>query len=196
MNLNPVEKARQRILLINWKYDDPYKEGSHRLLFDEFLRRSAMLAKAVGLLDDSENGWLMYDYAVFFDSSLELEEEEIDALAAELQVNGYPSWYAERVCVYFLHWVAVENHPDVVEQTLLNPYEPLIMLYERGGTFRRDKDGTWEFTFTAFFIDPPGNYLSRAPVVDLNDESLLDSVDEEFEKSRKEELRKYSEIEK
>jgi hypothetical protein len=196
MNLNPVEQAKHRVLSINWKYDNPCKEGSHRLLFNEFLRREALAAQATGALNTQSYlelvdkypafidmpgvGWLMHDYAAFFDPSLKLEDEEIHALAEELQVKGYPFWYSARVCVYFIHWAAVQDHPTVMQQHLLNPYEPLIMLYERGGTFRRDKDGTWEFASTAYFIGSASSYLVSTPVADLKDEDSLNLADKAF----------------
>jgi hypothetical protein len=179
MNLNPVEQAKQRILSINWTSDDE-KEGSHRLLFSEFLRRAALIAKVVGILDTPRTGWPLLDYAIFFDASLELEDEEIEALARKLQVKGHPSWYAWSVCVYFIHWVAIQEHPTVMHHQLLNPYEPLIMLYERGGYFRRDKIGTWEFASTAYFIGSASSHLGSMPVADLKDETSLNRADEAF----------------
>jgi hypothetical protein len=180
MSLNSIEQAKSRIISINWKYNDPAKEGSHRLLFKEFLRRTALVAELVGLLDIRGSGWPMLDYAAYFDADLELEDKEIEAFAGELHVNSFPYWYSERVCVYFMHWMAVEDHPEVINHNLLNPYEPLIILYERGGNFRRDKDGTWEFSSTAFFIGSSSSHLSSTPVVEL-DEGSLNQADKDFE---------------
>lgn len=179
MNLNSIEQAKHRILSIDWEYNDRAKEGSHRLLFNEFLRRAALVAEVVGILDLLGTGWPMLDYAIYFDSSLELEDEEISRLAKKLQIDGYPSWYSERVCIYFMHWVAVLNNPEVTRHNLLNPYEPLVVLYERGGTFRRDKIGTWEFASTAYFIGPASSHLNSIPVIEF-DEDSFDRVDEEF----------------
>jgi hypothetical protein len=180
MNLNEIEQAKSRINSINWKSDDPYKEGSHRLLFKEFLRRAALLAEFFGLLDVPGTGWPMLNYAAYFDSSLELEDEEIDILAEKLQVNGFPLWYSQRVCIYFIHWVTIQNKPEVVEKNIPNPYEPLLILYERGGTFQRDKIGTWEFSSTAFFIGISSSHLGSTPVVEL-DEASLNQADKDFE---------------
>lgn len=189
MSLNKIDQAKKRINSINWKYNDPHKEGSHMLLFKEFLRRAALLAELFEILDVPGTGWPMLNYATYFDSSLELEDEEIDALAEELHVGGFPFWYSSRVCIYFIHWIIIQDRPEVVAVNIPNPYEPLLTLYERGGTFQRDKDGTWEFSFTAFFIGSSSSHVSSIPVIEL-DETSLENVEKEFERNRQEVMAK------
>jgi hypothetical protein len=183
MSQAKIEQAKKRVSSINWNYGAVVKEGSHILLFKEFLRRAALLVESFGTLDIPGSMWPILDFAAYIDSSLELDDDEIDSLAEELQVKGYPSWYSKRVCTYFLHWETIQDKSEVIELNLPNPYEPLIILYERGGIFRRDNDGSWEFHHAAFFVGEHNSYLNEAPVVKLDDDSL-NQADNEFEASR------------
>ncbi|MFI9363951.1 hypothetical protein ACIG5E_23285 [Kitasatospora sp. NPDC053057] len=75
-----------------------------------------------------------------------------------------------------VQWAALTSAPGVQLRPLPDPFEPLLRLYERGGS---------GFSFANGFIDfgmimvPRGNFrkhLSLAPVVGLDDRAL-DAVD-------------------
>jgi hypothetical protein len=184
MTQSKVEQAKSRVMAIDWEKRDWLKTGSNLLLFKEFLRRVVLAAEAIGLFKGTGAGWLMGNHAAFFNPSLELEAEEIDELAEELQIpDVYTSWYVKRFCIYYIHWAMVEDYPEVQQHNLLNPYEPLIILYERGGRFRRDKDGTWEIDSLGYCIQRPSYYLQASPFTELYNEELLDQIDKDFANS-------------
>jgi hypothetical protein len=191
---NNLEQAKERIKAINWKYDDRYNSiaGSSMFLVKEFLRRAALCAEIFGLINLPGSGWPILDYAAYIDPLLKIEEEEdefypvhdeLDAQAEVLHVNCL-SLQTKRVCVYFVHWAEVKDRPKVIEHDLVDPYEPLIVLYERGGNFRRDHSGVWEYHHTSGFpVYTPSDHLSSTPIIEL-DETSLDRADEEFKISQ------------
>jgi hypothetical protein len=191
--LNNLEHARERVKSINWEWKSDYKAGSSKLLLMEFLRRAALWAEVFNLIDVPGTGWPLLDYAAYVDSSLKINEDnddfdELSAQAEELLVDGSPSFYTKRVCVYFVHWALVKNKIEVTKYNLPDPYEPLIVLYERGCRFQRDHTGVWEYHNTSGFpVRSAIYYLSSEPIIEL-DEASLDQADEDFERSRKQEI--------
>jgi hypothetical protein len=89
MSLAKIEQAKKRISSINWNCGVVVKEGSHILLFKEFLRRAALLVESFGTLDIPGSMWPILDFAAYIDSSLELDDDEIDSLAEDFQVKGW-----------------------------------------------------------------------------------------------------------
>jgi hypothetical protein len=187
-----IELAKERIRSIDWKWNETkYSSiaGSSYFLLQEFLRRAALWAEAFGLIDVPGTGWPMIDYASYVDPSLKIDDsgdsDEVLPEAEKLQVD-HLSWYERRVCVYFVHWAAVKDRSEVTKYSLPDPYEPLIVLYERGGSFRKDHSGVWEYHNTSGFPACSANYyLSSEPIVEL-DKVSLDKADEDFERSREE----------
>jgi hypothetical protein len=180
-----MKLARERVKAIRWVWDGDSKAGSSMLLLEEFLRRAALWAEVLGIIDLPGTGWPLIDYSTYIDSSLKIDEDnddfdELSAQAEELLVEGSPSYYAKKVCVYFVHWAMIKDRPEVTIHNLPDPYEPLIVLYERGCNFRRDHTGVWEYHNTSGFPVRSASYhLSFDPIIELNQISL-NRADEEF----------------
>ena len=64
-------------------------------------------------------------------------EDEVIALSQRLQA-GHLSFQMRHTCFYYLRWEAIKYHPAVQPLNLPDLYEPLIVLYERGGWFRME----------------------------------------------------------
>lgn len=106
-------------------------------------------------------------------------EDRILALRQHLRGSKHAvSWQMERCLLWHLRWVTLAADPAVVECDLPAPYEPAVVLYERGGWFQRHHG---EFIFYPLGGIQPGSTAQRAdpePVVSL-DPIELDRIDAE-----------------
>ncbi|MBL1179337.1 hypothetical protein [Pantanalinema sp. GBBB05] len=128
-----VISVYQRILAITWQPDDSQID-IHIALMHEYLRRSSLWAKALNC-----NGRVtpFFDIADRVAPDVRAEPEIVEALLRHLKqipLNGL----VQRTCEWALHWAAISDTSQVKQLTLPEPYEPLLVLLERGGTFRRE----------------------------------------------------------
>jgi hypothetical protein len=186
--------ALDRVLRIEWRHD-PARLGSHVALMKEYLRRAAAVAEALGLTAD----WPWFDAAarltlpgvdrrrlpgrVFLDPEPQYDGPGADPLedrviAFNVRLNADPpaeGVYARRTCLWYIRWAAVKGHPALAPLGLPDLYEPLIVLYERGGQFRLEHayidlgDTMLAISFR--------NALALAPLPSL-DAQVLDRLDE------------------
>ncbi len=150
--------AIERIGRIAWKRD-PAKLGSQEVLMREYLRRSAVVAVALGGTAD----WPWDDAAVrltlpgidphllpgyvFLDPEPQYRgpgtdplEDKIIALNGTVNAAGtFKSSYAWNSCLWYIRWEAVKNHPALRPLNLPDLYDPLITFHERGGWFRPEQ---------------------------------------------------------
>ena len=166
------------------------------LLVKEYLRRAALWALAI----DCAEGWLFFDIArqmasqhgderplpacSLLDSPPERGgadplEERIFALRQHLRGPGHAvSTQMEQSLLWHLRWVTIAADPAVAGLGLPAPYEPLVVLYERGGWFQM-RHGDFEFYPLGSLH--PGSAAHRAdpePLVSL-DPVALDQMDED-----------------
>lgn len=143
---------------------------SRTLLMKEHLRRAAVWA---GLLQHTGR-WPFFDIAAAADPAVRADP----ALVADVQrrLDAVPvSGPALRSCVWALHWAELATvRPDAVAAGP-DPYEPLLVMFERGG----------DFTLSTGSIDvdiagvPPRTaeeYRGREPLASL-DTAYLDEAD-------------------
>ena len=60
---------------------------------------------------------------------------DVDSAMADLRG---PFGVLRSVCRWFLEWETVRESREIVGLDLLHPYEPLIVMFERGGQFQRE----------------------------------------------------------
>jgi hypothetical protein len=124
------EATLARLLAVKWKDESAFDHRSARMrLMREFLRRSAWWAEQFGAPDR----WPFYDIAESVAPRV-IVPEDLSARLEELIRTriGWPG--AAVVCRAALHWAAVldaDAKPDGGE----DPYEPLLLFFERGGLF-------------------------------------------------------------
>lgn len=169
-----TKKAIERILAINWEPDDT-RVGSHIALLQEYLRRAALWAKVLNCTEQ----WPFFDIAaiaVGVDPSQRADNAQIEALRDYFSATPfYVVGIIEKTCEWFLHWQVVKNQEKVRKFNLPDPYEPLILLYERGGIFSTEH-GFFNFTAASF---PRGTWTQHdrdLPVVEL-ESAALDRLD-------------------
>lgn len=173
MQAGPAESMMTRLTAINWT---DYEAGdrhavSRTLLMREFLRRAALWVEHLG----GSDRWPFLDIAERIDPSVRADEKIIEQLE-EFMSDHVPEYNARRVCRAAVHWATLRESTHLELPDLDDPYEPLIMLYERGGVFfvengvadfeqlRRVPLRSWQAN------------VAREPVVQL-DRSVLDALD-------------------
>ena len=152
--LAAIERCRK----ITWQQDSS-RLGSQVALMREYLRRSAVIAETLG----EEKSWRWDDYTirlllplsvrcslpayVFLDKEPRYErpgvdplEDKIIALNNDMSESRFNTGlYGRTVCWWYIRWASVKNHRSLVSMRLLDPYEPLIIFFERGGWFQREQ---------------------------------------------------------
>ncbi|MEP7288560.1 MAG: hypothetical protein ABI947_22640 [Chloroflexota bacterium] len=134
-----VESTLQRLLTVNWKADYArYK--SHKALLHEYFRRTALWAKA--LVATAE--WPIIDLALHIDPSIRAEKAILDRWRQHLDHTENDKRVPpemEFILEAALHWASVEDKQLTGTFNLPQPYEPIILMYERGGFFYRSHEG-------------------------------------------------------
>lgn len=165
-----TDTALERILAIKWEPDDS-RVNSHIALLREYLRRAALWAKALDCIDE----WPFFDVAAHLDS-VDADETKVKVLKTHFtQTPFYVAGIIEKTCKWFLEWDSVKNSPKVNEFTLPEPYEPLILMYERGGIFSTEH-GFFDFTVGSFPRGKRQQYEQIMPLLKL-DARTLDRLD-------------------
>ncbi|MFF8831884.1 hypothetical protein [Streptomyces sp. NPDC015131] len=127
-------RVMDRLHAIPWEADFDVSlrhARSRALLMREYLRRAAHWARAYG----AEGVWPFFDIAEYVDpSSIALDGE----VSAELEEYihrrvGTPS--IRRVCRGAVHWAAVRTQTKVRLPDVPDMYEPLLLMFERGGGY-------------------------------------------------------------
>jgi hypothetical protein len=154
--------------------------GSRLALMREYLRRSAMWAQALGCLDR----WPFFDIAVAADPSAKLDDESVEAVLAGLEGRGLRP-IDERVIPYMLNFTTLRDWP----QGLPDPFEPLLMVYERGGSFGRESGLILIGHGDGVPARHPEMHANRAPEPDLSP-AALDALDRVWEERREEAARR------
>lgn len=166
-----ADTALERILAIKWEPDDT-RVDSHIPLLREYLRRAALWAKALDCTDE----WPFFDVAAHLCPLDTADQTKIEALNTHFtQIQFYATGIIEKTCKWFIHWECVKNLPKVSEFTLPEPYEPLIIMYERGGIFSTEH-GFFDFGVASFPRGQWKQYDQTIPLLEL-DAKTLDEID-------------------
>ncbi|MFK0257442.1 hypothetical protein [Streptomyces sp. NPDC090445] len=104
--------------------------ASRALLMREYLRRSALWAQACG----AEAAWPFFDVAEHLDAGAARTPPDV---AAELEdlLNGLAPASLRTTCRAAVRWAAVRDAGQEPAGGLPDPYEPLLLMYERGGGY-------------------------------------------------------------
>lgn len=167
------EKMLGRLLAVDWTNAASLDHVQSRArLMREYLRRSAWWARAL----DAVAEWPFFDIAAHIAPEVQVPEHLTRQLEDLISTRiGWPS--VARVCRAALRWAALADARNPPDYGLDDPYEPLVLLFERGGGFTTehgfiDLDGvsihrrTWQ------------DHLAAEPIVALT-HSALDALDAE-----------------
>ncbi|MEU5048286.1 hypothetical protein [Streptomyces sp. NPDC021096] len=126
----------QRLRAIDWEDEDaPYDHAESRAaLLREHLRRTALWALAF----KAELSWPYIDLAKLIDPTVRADDEVLAELKDYLDEEvGWPQ--VEATLVGAVHWAAFRSGTQITLPDLDDPYEPLLLMYERGGWFHHRK---------------------------------------------------------
>ncbi|MFF2726518.1 hypothetical protein ACFVS9_01240 [Streptomyces sp. NPDC058008] len=131
MTDKPSRIVLGRLQAINWA-DDSAAFGhphSRALLMREYLRRAALWAKAY----DAEPSWPFFDIAEHVDAGITTPPDVVDELEGLLEELAPAS--LRTTCRGAVRWAALQEARSDLLTNLPNPYEPLLVMYERGGGY-------------------------------------------------------------
>lgn len=171
---DPLALALEELRGIEWR-EDLYRR-SHVLLLQEFLRRTALWATALASADD----WPLFDIARRIAPTLQFSEEVLDEIIRSKPLfNPSRHSLARVVCLWHLNWANLcrDSFESVEPFDLPSPYEPLTLMFSRGGTALQVHKGDLTMgTISASIRTIAPTHLAPEPVC-LLDEATLNKFD-------------------
>lgn len=174
MNDERIAQTVARAQAIRWDQPDrDAREGSQIALMFELLRRMALWADALRCAEE----WPFFSVVeqMARGSSLARSILAQPALASiEEAFDGWPS-YPRRICSWFVQWSAIEGTGEVHAFGLPAPYEPAILMFERGGLFHIE-NRMFQFGLPSFPVGTLARSLGKTALA--LDEATLAREDE------------------
>lgn len=145
-------------------------ERSRGYLMKEYLRRAAWWAQAT-----RSQEWPFFDIAATVNPAIRADSSLVERALADLQAKrqGVP---VQRACVRALHFAALLDSGADLPAAPMQPFEPLVVMFERGGGFRVESGGLIEVDTLGIRTGTLEENLSPDPVVAL-DKASLDALD-------------------
>jgi hypothetical protein len=130
-----ADRVLERLLAVEWDDDKgAFKHRASRVrLTHEYLGRMARWVEVLGAFP--QNRWPIVDLAKAVDPSKAADPaqlEELERAGGDYFTVEVLQWAAE--CA--LHWATLGDLPEQRFPELDDPFEPLLLLLERGGGFR------------------------------------------------------------
>lgn len=156
-------RTAERLCAVEWGGDFRHSR-SRALLLREYLRRAALWAEALGGTDE----WPFFDIAARVDPMV-----RADQAAVERVTRCLPAVVADikKTCVWAVHWAALRAARPAELPDLDDPFDPLIVLYERGGDFTLE-NAFIEVDYARIRMLGWRDHLFRQPLVGLDPVSL------------------------
>lgn len=153
------------------QYDHVYSRAS---LMTWYLRRSLQWASQL----ECEENWPFFDIAACIDPNLELDEDLVHDVVASLPPTLPQLALIIRTIRWILKFETLLGGGLADLTSLSHPFEPLILMYERGGAFSRDGAGFVEVDGVSIAVHYEGRSRFRAPKPILAfDSETLDGLD-------------------
>ncbi|GAA0479058.1 hypothetical protein Aca07nite_68340 [Actinoplanes capillaceus] len=125
-----VHAMAARLHAVNWKRHG-HRCWSKSALLHEYFRRAAQWATTY----ECDTPVPFFDIAACVDPKVRADPQVIDDLLDE--VDG--GWDVDHVIPFVLHWAALLATPGIdLPADLEDPFEPLILLFERDGGFHTE----------------------------------------------------------
>ncbi|MFE6775661.1 hypothetical protein [Streptomyces sp. NPDC057702] len=170
-----MRDVAERLLSVDWTDEDKAARHapSRSRLFREYLRR---LALQVERFEGEVPDWPYTDLVRLFSPEKHAEGSgSVEQIVREISDRG-AQLRVEYLCRSALHWARVKNSHDVINEDLPDPFEPLLMLFERGGGFVVE-NGVADFEFIHVRLGRWQDHVARTSVTSL-DESALRELDD------------------
>lgn len=129
-----VNAALERLLKIEWAYIEG-RDKSQLKLMTQYLGRAALWTDRL----KSDGSWPFYDIGDYLAPDIHVPEEFSQRLknySDYLVSQGrYRNSRPKLVCEWYLRWEAIRETGRASKYELPDPYEPLVLMFERGGSF-------------------------------------------------------------
>ncbi len=128
----------EELLAVDWQFRlDRF--ASYKLLFMEYLWRQALWMHTLKPVEQAV--FPFADWAWQFDSSVAVDWHLRNALFEHLRPTN--STFLRGLLLLAVKWSAIRDHPAIEALELPDPYDPLLVFYQRGGTFYYNAE--WKF---------------------------------------------------
>lgn len=139
-------------------------------LMKEYLRRAAWWAKITGA-----SGFPFFDIAAAVEPAVRADPQVIERVVAHLTA-GLHGMTVTRACVNALHFAALLDARVPLPQAPGKPFEPLLLIVERGSSFRVEGSGLIDVGMLGVRAGTVAENLQAEPCVQL-DQLTLDMLD-------------------
>lgn len=160
-----VAGLAERVLAIQWQ-EAPEKTRSRGYLMKEYLRRAAWWAKAT----DSQQ-WPFFDIAAAVDPGVRADSAIVERVTEQLK-KRLQGVIVTRTCVNALHFAALLDAEVALPESLPPPFEPLLVMFERGGGFHVEGSGLIDVDTLGIRAGMLDENLLSEPIVQLDDVAL------------------------
>src|SRR5690625_4618710 len=138
-----------RIISFEWP-ERRDKRHSQADLMSEYLRRAAWSSC------EHETPWPFFDFANAINPDVRAAPQLVEAVKDS--VPPYLHFMVPHTCEWSLHFAALQEvDPESVQ--LANPFDPLLLMYERGNPFTLDASGFIEVDFIGVPKGSRGDHL-------------------------------------
>lgn len=162
-----VRAMAARLHAVNWERNGN-RCWSKAALLREYFRRTAQWALAY----DCDTRVPFFDIAACVDPAVRADPQVIDDLLDE--VDG--GWDVDQVIPFILHWAALRATPAIdVPAGLADPFEPLLLLFERDGGFHTE-NGEVNLEYLAVPMRGWRESAGNAPMLSFAPD-VLDEID-------------------
>jgi hypothetical protein len=128
-----VQAMADRLGAIDWERHGD-KAWSKAALLKEYFRRAARWSNTYGC--DTRTPF--FDIAACVDPEVRADQVVLDEVRKKVGRGG---WDVRHVTPFVLHWAALRAAPGInFPADLEDPFEPLILLFERDGGFHTEND--------------------------------------------------------
>ncbi|WP_350275967.1 hypothetical protein [Kribbella sp. HUAS MG21] len=165
-----ARRMAERLAAVQWDDDAAYEHRRSRgRLTREFLRRTAQWSLTVG----AEEGWPFSDLAGALDPEVAVDPALLDAVQiGAASAGAFP--VRPEAARLMVRWAALGELPRQRFPQLSDPYEPLLVLFGRGGGYSLSH-GSIELGYGSFPILSVAERAALEPVP--IDEATLDALD-------------------
>ena len=165
----------QRILAVEWELHDE-AVASHMKLLKEHFRRMVLWAKQLNCV----KVWPYFSVAIRLDPTSKVDEEDVRMLRKHLKDRGVYSPLMIGQLQHSLQWDIIPDNLRTTFSALPDPYEPLLVMYERGGIFSLEDGFLIRVSERLGFSKGQWSDFDKStPYVEL-DKASLDSLDLEW----------------
>ncbi|MFD9688047.1 hypothetical protein ACFWXO_20070 [Kitasatospora sp. NPDC059088] len=180
MSKSLTDAVMERLADIKWTNLEGHNAhvASRARLMVEYLRRASLWAEVLG----GPPKWPIFDIAGALAPDVQVDAELAERLEEFLLAN-VGGIETENACHAAVRWATLRDTPGVRLPDLPDPFEPLLLVYERGGEVIADESRAFNFGGRAVRIKPWREHLSTEPATAL-DPATLDGLDDAYHQDR------------